>query len=30
MKETDAYEKLQCDSLEHGGAEFIHQHLVDA
>jgi hypothetical protein len=25
-----AYEELQCYTLEHGGAEFIHQHVVDA
>ncbi len=30
MTQSDAYQQLQCYSLEHGGAEFIHQHVVDA
>lgn len=25
-----AYEQLQCYTLEHGGPEFLHQHVVDA
>jgi hypothetical protein len=28
--ERRAYEALQCYTLGHGGAEFIHQHVVDA
>jgi len=28
--QTEAYEALQCYTLEHGGREFIHQHVVDA
>jgi Family of unknown function (DUF5946) len=28
--EQEAYEALQCYTLEHGGAEFVHQYVVDA
>jgi hypothetical protein len=28
--EDDAHVALQCYTLEHGGKEFIHQHVVDA
>jgi len=28
--EQQAYNQLQCYTLEHGGPEFIHQHVVDA
>jgi len=27
--ERDAYDQLQCYTLAHGGAAFIHQHVVD-
>jgi hypothetical protein len=27
--EGEAYTELQCYTLEHGGSEFIHQHVVD-
>ena len=28
--EQRAYDELQCYALAHGGAQFIHQHVVDA
>lgn len=28
--EVEAFHELQCYTLAHGGAEFIHQHVVDA
>jgi Family of unknown function (DUF5946) len=28
--EREAYEELQCYSLSRSGAEFVHQHVVDA
>lgn len=30
IAEQQAYEQLQCYTLDHGGREFIHQHVVDA
>jgi hypothetical protein len=30
MNEQDAYDELQCYTLAHGDATFIHQHVVDA
>ncbi len=30
MSEREAYDELQCYTLGHGSADFVHQHVVDA